>query len=49
MEAIDPAYMVLTYAEASSCHSNMQGITFGPKLSSTYPDMLEKNRSYGFS
>jgi aspartyl-tRNA(Asn)/glutamyl-tRNA(Gln) amidotransferase subunit A len=40
--------MILTYAEAASCHANKQGITFGPKSDKPYEEMLIENRSNNF-
>jgi aspartyl-tRNA(Asn)/glutamyl-tRNA(Gln) amidotransferase subunit A len=48
IKAISPAYMVLTYAEASSCHANKQGVTFGPKSKQPYQAMLLENRTNNF-
>lgn len=51
IEAMNPAYQIITYPEANSCLANMTGITFGknfdPELAG-YKNIIYNNRTKGF-
>ena len=49
LNAIDPVYQVIAYAEATSNMSNLTGIIFGPRAEGkNYVEMMKKYRTDNF-
>ncbi len=46
LQAIDPLYKIISYAEAASCYANLTGIPFGAKAEGkTYLDVAHQSRT----
>ncbi len=49
LQAIDPLYKIISYAEAASCYANLTGIPFGLKAEGkTYLDVAHESRTMYF-
>ena len=49
-KAINPTYIIISSAEATSSNANLDGIKFGPRFEgSTYEEVMFKARTEGFS
>jgi len=49
LKALLPVYMIISFAEATSCHANLDGINFGVrKPGKSYRETMIKTRTAGF-
>lgn len=49
LNALLPVYMIISFAEATSCHAGLDGINFGvQKKGSNYQETMIKSRTAGF-
>lgn len=49
LKALFPVYMIISFAEATSCHASLDGINFGVrKQGKNYQDTMIKTRTAGF-
>lgn len=49
LQSLLPVYMIISFAEATSCHANLTGINFGIRKNGTnYQEVMTNSRTAGF-
>ncbi|WP_338975464.1 amidase family protein [Spiroplasma endosymbiont of Monopis laevigella] len=49
LQSLLPVYMIISFAEATSCHANLTGINFGVrKNGKNYQEVMTNSRTFGF-